>query len=182
MKEYCGLIITPDSIRDRLENLIIYEIIKRTKGKIIWERYLRIDKKLIGFFYPKKVTKSYYPSIVKNIISGKSLVLLLEGEKGISDRIKQLKGKFCINGNGELEVDGLRSKCGAQIIKVDKKISEIYEFRFHSTDDLDEVITLCILFMNNKEINSLQYSALGLYSQIRKITIVKHFHVTKAQK
>lgn len=182
MKEYCGLIITPDSIRNSLEYPIIYEIIKRTKGKIIWEKYLTIDEKLVGFLYPRKVTKSYYPSMVKNIISGKSLILLLEGEKGISAKIKQAKGRFYVDRNGELEVNGLRSKCGARITRVHKKISEIYEFRFHSTDNLDEVITLCILFANNKEIKKLQYLASGLYSKVKKMIIIKDVKVSEIQR
>jgi len=182
MKKYCGLIITPDSIRNRLEDLIIYETLKKTKGEIIWEKYLTIDEKLVDFLYPKKVTKSYYPSMVKNIVSGKSLILLLKGGEGISTKIKQIKGRFYIDSNGRLEVDGLRLECGAQIIRAEKGISETYEFRFHSTDNLNEVITLCILFMNNKEINSLQYLASRLYSEVRKIIITKHFHVIRAQK
>jgi|AntAceMinimDraft_10_1070366.scaffolds.fasta_scaffold39664_2 nucleoside diphosphate kinase len=182
MKGHCGLVITPDSIRDKLEDFIVYEILKRTKGKIIWGKYLTIDKKLVDFLYPKKVAKSYYPSMVKNIILGKSLILLLEGEKDISTKIKQAKGRFYIDSNGKLEVDGLRLKYGARIVRKNNGISEIYEFRFHATDNLEEAITFCILFMDNNEINSLQSLASEIYFGIKRTIITKHFHVIKIQR
>jgi nucleoside diphosphate kinase len=183
MEEYCSIIVTPDSVRRNLENIIIDEIVKRTNTQIIWKKYLKIDKEAVRFLYPKKVTKPYYASIAKNIISGKSLIVILKGEKGIITKIKQLKGRFYVGTNGRLETSGLRLKYGAQIkkhtFKENEKTTEteIYEFRLHTTENLEETAIVCALFMDSQEIIELRRSAATLYSEVQRI--VKHHQIIK---
>ena len=171
IEEYCSVIITPDSVRDGIEDALINEIIEKTCSCVIWAKRLMVERKSVDFIYPQKINKPYFPSMVENIVVGHSLVSILKGDNNLSSRVKRLKGRFYVHKDGRLEIDGLRLKYGARIVKKKKETGslDVYEFRLHTSENLQEAAVVCAVCANEEEINHLKYLAPPLYFEIQKV-------------
>lgn len=171
MEEYCSVLITPDSVRDGIEDALINEIIKETCSCVIWAKRLVVEERAVNFIYPQKINKPYFPSMVENFIVGYSSVFILKGDNNLSLQIKRLKGRFYVHKDGRLEIDGLRLKYGARIIKKEKETGslDVYEFRLHTSENLQEAAVVCVVCANEEEINHLRYLAPSLYFEIQKV-------------
>lgn len=173
MEEYCAIIITPDSVRLNLEETLIDEILREAKATLLCKKYLNITEGAVRFLYPTKVHKSYFPSMLGNVISGKSVILLVGGERGTTETIKRLKGRFYVEHDGSLEVSGLRKKYGAAITKPDGRDKQgcvgVYEFRLHTSNNFEETATICALFFDEKEMGIIQEFAQSLYFKTKNL-------------
>ncbi|MCX6812961.1 MAG: hypothetical protein NTV77_00495 [Candidatus Azambacteria bacterium] len=151
MTEYCSLIITPDVIYREQSESILNDILGFTGARIVWRAYRKVQEAAVCSLYPHKVYKSYFKSMVRCYIAGESLVVLLAGKEGLTQTIKERKGRFYVNKNGSLDISGLRLKYGASIIKrrAQHDSEETFEFRIHCSDNLDESALICALFMDD---------------------------------
>lgn len=171
MEEYCSVIITPDSVRDGVEDALINDIIKETCSCVMWAKRLMVERRSVDFIYPQKVSKPYFQSMVENFVAGYSSVFILKGDDNLSSRVKRLKGRFYVHKDGRLEIDGLRLKYGARIIKKKKGTGslDVYEFRLHTSENLQEAAVVCAVCANKEEVNHLRYLAPPLYFEIQKV-------------
>jgi len=148
--KFCFVIITPDAIRENIQEKIIKDILQEAGCRVIWRKNVHIEERHVREIYPQHVDRKHFPSIVRNFISGPSLLFLLKSDSNcnLPEKIKEIKGLFD-NNDGTLRASGLRAKHGAKIVK--NESGEIFEFRFHSSENELETKALCNLFLKDGE-------------------------------
>lgn len=171
--EYAVIMITPDSIRDKLEARILSDLVLKVDIKILWQKYWRINsRKTVEMIYPDILSKASYSAITRTLLMGDCFVLLVEGTEiytGLKDakgRIKHEDGRFVVTGLrekyrswSEVELEQLGWNSSAALEKV-------FEFRLHTSDDLADTANFCLLCMNHEEILNLRLLAPALYSEM----------------
>lgn len=165
--DYGAVIITPDAIRDGLSQIISDDITRETNAQIIWRKCWHLKVGDVHSIYPKLVHRPFFPSLVRNITSASSLVLILEGEDAHKWLI-EVKGRHHVR-EGRMEISGLRAayqnrsvqEWRALGLRGKRLMDRIFEFRFHTSDNLEETAVICSLCMENQEI-----SALAAYAPI----------------
>ena len=173
-KQYAIVLITPDSIRDGLEGKIVEDLIAAVPIEVLWKKYWQIDRtEVVLSIYPTLLEKSAYPSLIRTMTLGECIVILVRGPEDVYDRLRSIKGSFRYDGKSVV-VTGLRQKyktwSEAEIeylgIKSTAALDKIFEHRLHTTDNLEETISLSSLCMNPAEIESLRIIAPELHHAV----------------
>ena len=174
--EDTAVIITPDAVRDGLEQQILHDLLAIGPMRVLWQRYWQIeDPGIVLTIYPRLLGRPFYSSVLRTMTLGKCLVLLLQGENTFS-LLKNAKGKIDYNGYS-VDVTGLRLKYRSwspeevRFLGCRNKavLDKIFEFRLHTADTLFETATICSLCMSREELEVLRDVAPTLYAEINKI-------------
>lgn len=167
--EISPVIITPDAIRDHIEETIIQDLINQAGIKVVWRKFCLINKEAVKKIYPKLIDCSIFDSIVRNLTLGPSLFILVEG-KDVYNRLKKAKGKSNIV-NGKLVLSGLRLKYKMYSqrelrllgYRGKRLMDRIVEFRLHTPDNIKEAVTACLAYLTFEELGELNRYADTLY-------------------
>lgn len=97
--------------------------------------------------------------------------MVLRGQENITAEVQRLKGRFYVDKEGNLEIDGLRLKYGARINRNENKKgdSKIYEFRLHASDNFEGAALICAVLMDVVELESLKELAPPFYLEAQKL-------------
>lgn len=154
--KYAVVLIKPDAIRDVLEEMILQDLREGALVDSVFRKLLKINENLAKLIYPTWVEKPEFPSMVHNITRGNSLFVVVRGDNTIYESLRRVKGK--------MNQGGLRLKYRTHSIEewqalgyVGRELrNRIAENRFHTTDDLNETISLCALVMNHQDIETIK--------------------------
>lgn len=167
-KEYAAIIIKPDSIRDLLEGNIMQDLLD-FEIEIIWRNYRKLSEGFVGLIYKKYMDNPIFPSAVKAMVNGLSLVILARGEN-IYGRLPEIKGK--------MNTGGIRLKY--KIKSKEELVSAGYtgrelqdilaENRLHTAENVEETIMICALYMASYDKDQLAAIAPEIYQRIKGFT------------
>ena len=180
--EYVAVVITPDAVRDGLLDCILNDLFSVVNMRILWQKYWRISSlDTVVFMYPRLVSKPAFNQIVKTMMVGNCFVVITCGEN-IYTKLREAKGKIKFNDDyTEVEVTGLRLKYRTWSFRelsqlkdhncVNRQaiLDKIFEYRMHTTDNFKETAILCILCMDDRDIESLKSVAPFLYDEIIRL-------------
>lgn len=149
LSDIAAVVITADSVRDGIDQNIKDDLIKQCGFKLIFEKKCQISNQQVSEIYPKLVREIFFPALVYNMTLGPSILLLYKGSD-IYKELKEAKGVFKFNGHS-IDKTGLRFKYQGPSEKelVDSGcqapqfLYRLFEFRLHTTDNLEETISLC---------------------------------------
>ena len=171
-----AVVITPDAVRDKLENNILEDLQATTSVRILWRKYWQIpNRDVVLTIYPRLLGRIFCSSLIKIMTLGPCLVLLVEGRDAFY-ALKEIKGKIRLDGE-QINVTGLRLKYRHWLPEEIKNLGcqsqtaldKIFEIRLHTTDNLRETAIICSLCMNRAEIDTLEKTAPSLFVEISKI-------------
>ena len=156
-----AVLITPDSVRDKIDHLLLADLTTALKATVIFEKYLLVAQTDVESIYPRLVKRCFFSALVHNMSFGPSLFVVFNGEELFS-RIKAIKGKSELI-SGKMFHTGLRLKyLGESLNQLVEKgykgkqlFYRLFEFRLHTTDNMEETVKLCSLVLSPSELSSL---------------------------
>lgn len=172
--QYAVLIITPDSIRDGLEQNILNDLHTIVSMKVLWSKYWEAKTvETVMAIYPSLRERSSYPSVIRTMLLGKCRVLLVRGSKDLYLELRAAKGSFRYDGES-IAVTGLREKyrtwseseVQALGLRSEAALNKIFEYRLHTTDSREKTAILCSLCMEQEEVELLRLIAPELYPEV----------------
>ncbi|MBI2630813.1 hypothetical protein HYW73_01175 [Candidatus Nomurabacteria bacterium] len=155
-----AVLITPDSVRDKIDHLVLADLTTALKATVIFQKYLSVTKTDVESVYQRLVKRCFFSALVHNTSSGLSLFVVFQGQE-LFPQIKAVKGMFRLK-NGRIICSGLRLKYQGK--SLDQLTEEgyrgkqlfyrLFEFRLHTTDNAEETIKLCRLVLSPAEFSS----------------------------
>lgn len=173
-EQYAVIIITPDAMRDGLEEKILGDLHQLVQMRILWSKYWEAKTvEMVMVIYPNLRERSSYPSVIRTMMLGECRVLLVVGEDDIYLKLKSAKGSFRYDGES-VQVTGLREKyrtwsqeeVRAMGFRSEEALNRIFEYRLHTTDSRKKTAVLCALCMNSEELAILREIAPELYMEV----------------
>lgn len=180
--EYVAILITPDTIRDELTEQVLKDLFTAVPMQILWQKEWRIvSEDMVLSIYPRIVGRPSCAPVIKTMMAGPCLVVLARGENPYL-KLREVKGRIKFNESfTQVEITGLRLKYRTWSPKELDQLKEgnsndrqailnrIYEYRMHTTDNLDETANICSLCMNSVEVEALRILAPTLYNEVIRL-------------
>jgi nucleoside diphosphate kinase len=168
VEQYAVVLIKPDSIRDVLEEIILQNLQEEAKVIPVFRKLWKITENLAKIIYPSWVKRPEFPAMVYNITQGMSFFTVVCGDEDIYESLTRVKGK--------MNQGGLRLRYRTYSIEEWQSFgysgkdlqNKIAENRLHTTDNLEETISLCSLAMNYYDLVQIELIAPSLVAAIRR--------------
>ncbi len=153
--EYVCVFLKPDAVRDHLEDLILHDLLEITNVSIILQKYVQFTEEKVKIIYPFLMDDPIMPYLVVNYLQDQSLFLIVKGEHAV---------KLLVKAKGQVWIGGIRKKYCTMHLSTMRElgwseeviIQKMTETRIHNTDNMQETITACRLFLSPREIEDLK--------------------------
>ena len=178
--EYAAVVITPDSIRDGLADLILGDLESEAQAQVVFKKKWTVTSvEGVLSMYPRLLGKPSYAPVMRTMMSGECLVVILRGEN-LFARLPSIKGKMMFNVEyTDVEVTGLRFKYRnwdqEDLLRLKNPstqpaaLAKIFDYRLHTTDSVKEAANMCLLCMNDADLATLRDVAPSLHAEAMRI-------------
>lgn len=168
MEQHAVVLIKPDAVRDVLDELILRDIQEGARVTVVFRKFWRVTEDLARLIYYAWVERPEFPAMVNNITQGNSLFVVVCGGDDLYESLTRVKGK--------MNRGGLRLKYRTRSIEEWEALgysgqalqNKIAENRLHTTDDLDETVTLCNLALDHRDLAAIDLVAPSLVATVRR--------------
>jgi len=123
-----AIVFTPYVVRSELVSTLLNELTQVDSCSIILRRRVLLTRADVEAFYPKIITRDYFPLIVGCLTGGMAEVIIITTDM-LHDVINRIKGMFRYN-NGVVLTTGLRHRY--------QQDNHSFEFLLHTTDSDSE--------------------------------------------